>query len=102
MNEFEHSYPRPRHHPRAWPLIKLLVFAALLVSTYGASLLSLKQKLLGGPGPTATVVIQLKWGADYILGRAPTQIKSLFAFPIYYPYQNSFVLSDTMLGNQPI
>jgi len=51
---------------------------------------------------TGLVLMQLKWPADFILGRVPDYIESIFSFPIYYPYVNSFALSDNLLGNQVI
>jgi hypothetical protein len=83
-------------------LLRLSIVTLLIGALYGAQLLNFQTKVFGdsGGGDPPLVLMQLKWSADFVMGRTPDYLRDLFAFPIYYPYQNSFSLSDNMLGNQ--
>lgn len=82
--------------------LQLSVVFLIIVLLYGPQLRNIGTQVFGdsGGGDPALVLIQLKWSADFFAGRTPDYIRNLFAFPIYYPYENSFSLSDNMLGNQ--
>lgn len=87
-----------------WRALQVALVAAAMAALYDDALPYIGSRVFGdaGGGDPALVLMQLKWPADYLLGRTPAFIRGLASFPIYYPYANSFSLSDAMLGNQPI
>ncbi len=85
-----------------WVLAHSVILSALLFLLYRGVLPSIGTRVWGGEMDPPLILMQFKWVADFILGRTPAYIKSVFSFPIYYPYSNSFALSDTLFGNQPL